>query len=251
MKAPFLARALFLGVTLSLLVLVYGSPEFTPRAIAEDPPQEAAADAQAQEAPVPFVLGAPQPGKAPENPYTESQIQRGEYLVRAAMCNDCHTPWVFDPDLGMPRNDMNWMLAGHPKGAPDPSAKPGPGDMAVIGPTFTSFALPFGIMYTANLTPDIETGTGTWTEEMFLDIFRKGRHLGGDGRGVLPPMPWWWVRNFSDEDLISIFAYLRSIPPINNPVPDQGVPEKAVWPIRDSMDRWVATLPHAEWAAKP
>ena len=208
-----------------------------------------ASPAAAQAAPEPFVLGTPQPGKAPENPYSEAQIRRGEHLVRASMCNDCHTPWVFDPELGVPRNEMSWMLSGHPKGAPKASGTLGPGDMAVIGPTFTSFTLPFGVMYSANLTPDIDTGTGSWTEEMFLDIFRKGRHLGGDGRGVLPPMPWWWVRNWSDEDLISIFAYLRSIPPIYNPVPDQEVPDEAVWPMRDGMDRWAASLPQEEWAA--
>jgi hypothetical protein len=252
MKVVSLTCSICTGLAVIALSSACGSPEPAPEATAEarDQPQAAAAVvAEVQEAPQPFVLGAPPAGKAPDNPYSEAQIERGKYLVTAAMCNDCHTAWVFDPDLGIPRNEMSWMLAGHPKGAPKPSARPGPGDMGVIGPTFTSFALPFGIMYSANLTPDIDTGTGTWTEEMFLGIFRKGRHLGGDGRGVIPPMPWWWIRNLSDEDLVAIFAYLRSVPPIHNPVPEQEVPEEAVWPMRDGMDRWVATLPQQQWAA--
>ena len=59
---------------------------------------------------------------------------------------------------------------------------------------------------------------------MFLDVFRKGRHLGGDGRPVYPPMPWDFVRYRSDEDLKAIFAYLRSIPPLRNMPPTEKIP---------------------------
>jgi mono/diheme cytochrome c family protein len=180
----------------------------------------------------------------------KDQIQHGQYLVRFGGCNDCHTPWTFDEELGMPRPDMSRMLSGHPKGAPDPEGTVGPHDMALIGPTFTSFALPFGIMYSPNLTPDMDTGIGSWTEEMFLDIFRKGRHLGGNGRGVLPPMPWLWIRNLKDEDLRAVYAYLNSIPPIRNAIPEHKVPEEVIWQLRDSFDRLAAELPQEEWAAK-
>jgi hypothetical protein len=122
--------------------------------------------------------------------------------------------------------------------------------MGLIGPTFTSFALPFGIVYSVNLTPDVNTGIGTWTEEMFIDIFRKGRHLGGQGRGVLAPMPWWWFRNLPDDDLKALYAYLRSIPPISNHVPSPNVPEEVIWQLRDSVDQWVTELPQEEWAAE-
>jgi mono/diheme cytochrome c family protein len=179
----------------------------------------------------------------------EEQIARGQYLVRVGSCNDCHTPWVFDPELGVPRPDMTRMLSGHPEGGPDPEGTPGAHDMGLIGPTFTSFALPFGIMYSTNLTPDLDTGTGSWTERMFVDIFRKGRHLGGDGRGVMPPMPWLWIRNLSDEDLRAVYVYLRSIPPIRNAVPEPKVPEEAIWALRDGMDKLAAELPQEGWAA--
>jgi len=174
----------------------------------------------------------------------EQSVARGQYLVRIAVCNDCHTPWAFDPDLGMPRPDMTRMLSGHPAGGPDPQGTLGAQDSALIGPTFTSFKLPFGTIYSANITPDADTGIGSWTEEMFVNAFRKGRHMGGDGRGILPPMPWMWLRNLTDEDLRSIYAYLRSVPPVRNAVPDNKVSEEAMWDLRDKLDRMATALPH-------
>ena len=85
--------------------------------------------------------------------------------------------------------------------------------------TNTAFAGPWGISYTANLTPDQNTGLGIWTEEMFLKAIRTGRHM-GVSREILPPMPWPAFRNATDEDLKSIYAYLRSIKPVANHVPD-------------------------------
>ena len=158
-------------------------------------------------------------GTAPSNPYSSDQIERGRVLVSFGSCNDCHTPWLFNEELGAPAPQMDRMLSGHPSSAPDPIGTLAPGDIAVIGPTFTSFALPFGTVYSLNLPPDIDTGTGTWTEEMFLDIFRTAKHLGGDGRPVLPPMPWSWVAHASDDDLIAIFAYLAFAPADSQPSP--------------------------------
>jgi hypothetical protein len=150
--------------------------------------------------------------------YTEEQVQRGKKLVAFGACNDCHTPWTYDPEIGAKVPDMRRMLSGHPEGAPDPAGALGKDDIAVIGPTFTSFRMPFGVMHTPNLTPDVETGTGTWTEDMFLGIFRKAKHLGGDGRPVLPPMPWPMTASLPDEDIVAIYAYLRTIPPVRNHV---------------------------------
>lgn len=193
---------------------------------------------------------AAQTGEAVAEASKEEQIRRGRYIVRIGSCNDCHTPWIFDEELGMPRPDMTRMLSGHPEGAPDPEGTIGPRDIALIGPTFTSFLLPFGTVYSMNLTPDVDTGIGTWTEKMFLDIFRTGRHLGGNGRGVLPPMPWFWIRNLSDDDLRAVYVYLNSIPPIRNSVPSPKVPEEVIWQLRDSFDRYADQLPQEEWAAK-
>jgi hypothetical protein len=188
----------------------------------------------------PPALKPIRPGKAPANPYSKKQIARGRLLVISSGCNDCHTPWVFNPELGIPSPDWTRMLSGHPEGGPDPQGEIGPGDIGLIGPTFTSFKLPFGITYSVNLTPDIDTGTGSWTEKMFIDIFRKGRHLGGDGRPVYPPMPWDFIRFRSDADLKAMFAYLRSIPPLRNLPPTEKVPPPVEGAIVEMNDKIIA-----------
>jgi hypothetical protein len=77
-----------------------------------------------------------------------------------------------------------------------------------------------------NITPDRNTGIGIWTEEMFLSALKTGRHM-GVSRPILPPMPWSAFRNLTDEDLRSIFAYLRTIPAVHNRVPDPVAPPAA------------------------
>ena len=54
---------------------------------------------------------------------------------------------------------------------------------------------------------------------MFVSAIRTGRHM-GKARPIMPPMPWPAFRNGTDEDLKSIYAYLRTIKPIANHVPD-------------------------------
>ena len=84
--------------------------------------------------------------------------------------------------------------------------------------TNTAFAGPWGVSFTANLTPDPETGLGKWTAETFIQTLRTGRHE-GQGRPILPPMPYPMYKQATDEDLRSVFAFLQSIPPIRNRVP--------------------------------
>jgi hypothetical protein len=188
-----------------------------------------------------------QPAAAPAD-----QIARGRTLVTIGGCNDCHTPMKFDPDLGMPVPDMTRMLSGHPPGAPDPASTLAGHDLAIIGPTFTSFRLPFGIVHPANLTPDPATGLGAWTEEMFVRAVRTGRHMGGAGRPILPPMPWQNLAVQSDDDLKAIFAYLRSIPAIRNDVPAPQVPDAAMDAIAASYEKLLARMKgQAQAEAKP
>jgi len=144
-------------------------------------------------------------------------IARGGYLVRFGSCHDCHTPWVMGPKG--PGPDMTRALSGHPSGVavPPPPALSGPWVLAGLA-TNTAFAGPWGISFTANLTPDKDTGLGNWTEEMFLMALRTGRHE-GKGRPILPPMPYQFVGSLNDDDLKAVFAYLRSIPAIRNKVP--------------------------------
>lgn len=171
-----------------------------------------------------------------------ARVARGQYLVTFGSCNDCHTPWKFNPQTHAPEPDMSRMLSGHPVGAPEPEGTVGPHDIALIGPTFTAFKLPFGTVYSRNLTPDKATGLGEWTEEMFLRALRTGRHMGGTGRPILPPMPWNMITIATDEDLKSIFAYLRTIPPIVNDAPEPNAPDEVQAGIAKGNDALAAHM---------
>ncbi len=153
-------------------------------------------------------------------------LARGKYLVTVAVCNDCHTPWKMG-DKG-PEPDMSRMLSGHPEGTvlPLPPAQQGPWIMSASA-TNTAWAGPWGISYTANLTPDPETGLGKWTLRNFVETIRSGRHM-GRGRELLPPMPAPMYRHFSDEDLRAIYTYLQSVPAVKNRVPQPAPPPAAV-----------------------
>lgn len=149
---------------------------------------------------------------------TEARVARGKYLVSIAGCHDCHTPWKMGP--GGPEPDMSRMLSGHPGDIKMPalSLGDGPWVWAAAG-TNTAFTGPWGVSYAANLTPDELSGIGIWTEDIFINAIRRGRHW-GVSRPLLPPMPWPVYANMTDEDLKSVFAFLRTIPPIHNQVPD-------------------------------
>ena len=145
-------------------------------------------------------------------------VKRGEYLVSMMACNDCHTPWKMGPKGPAP--DATRFLSGHPselKMPATPDLGMGPW-MASASATMTAWGGPWGVSFTANLTPDAETGLGSWTEKMFIDAMRNGKHQ-GKGRPILPPMPWESYRNATDADLKAIFAYLKTIKPIRNAVP--------------------------------
>jgi mono/diheme cytochrome c family protein len=163
--------------------------------------------------------------EGPSAPAAADAARRGAYLVNGMGCNDCHTPNKMG--ASGPEPDMTRMLSGHPESLAMPPAPPLSGPwMATVAATMTAWAGPWGVSYTANLTPDSETGLGRWTEQQFVDTIRSGRHL-GRGRQILPPMPWPAIRNMTDDDLKAIFAYLRTIPPIRNKVPDPLPPAGA------------------------
>jgi len=124
-----------------------------------------------------------------------------------------------------PEPDMTRALTGHPEqiGALPPAVhSEGPWIWSGAA-TNTAFSGPWGVSYAANLTPDQNTGLGIWTEEMFIQAIRTGRHM-GVSRPINPPMPWPAFRNASDADLKAIYAYLRSLKPVTNHVPDYVPP---------------------------
>lgn len=155
-----------------------------------------------------------------------AKLERGKYLVSTSACNDCHTPWHIGPSG--PEPDMSRMLSGHPENfsITAPASLSGPW-MVAASPTNTAWSGPWGVSFTANLTPDPETGLGKWTEATFIQTIRTARHM-GRGRMVLPPMPIMVYQNFTDEDLGAIFAYLQSIPAVENRVPEPLPPAEAV-----------------------
>lgn len=149
----------------------------------------------------------------------KAKVARGAYLVQIGGCNDCHTPFKMGPNG--PEPDMSRELSGHPeslKMPPAPKLGNGPWVWSGAG-TNTAYAGPWGVSYTANLTPDRLTGIGIWSEEMFVKTIRTGRHW-GVSRPILPPMPWQNYRHMTDDDLGAVYAYLRSIKPIRNQVPE-------------------------------
>jgi mono/diheme cytochrome c family protein len=155
-------------------------------------------------------------------PNAPTAAERGKYLVEFGGCSDCHTPLKFGPQGPAP--DMSRYLSGHPEGAqlpPPPSLGNSPWFASTAG--MTAWSGPWGISYAANLTPDANTGLGIWTEKTFIQAMRTGRHF-GVARPILPPMPWQGVARLTDADLKAIFAYLRTVPPVKNHVPDPVAP---------------------------
>jgi mono/diheme cytochrome c family protein len=165
---------------------------------------------------------APGFGLAQETPQ-DDPVARGEYLVTTSGCHDCHTPWIMGANG--PEPDMSRALSGHPQDiaidAPGQLPEPWIGGMNA---TNTAWTGPWGVSFSANLTPDPETGI--WREmdeEQFIEALRTGRHL-GQGRAILPPMPWPMYGQMEDADLQAIYAYLQTITPVTNAVPDPIAP---------------------------
>ena len=119
------------------------------------------------------------------------QIERGRYLVTLGGCTDCHTPGHF---LGKP--EMARQLGGSEVG----------------------FEIPgLGVFYGPNLTPDEETGLGTWSEADIVKAIQTG--VRPDGRGLVPIMPWPAFAKLTKSDAQAIAAYLQSLPAVRNQVP--------------------------------
>lgn len=124
-------------------------------------------------------------------------LERGRYLAEIMDCTGCHTRGVM---LGKP--DMALFLAGSEVG----------------------FHLPgLGIVYPPNLTPDAETGLGSWSEDDIIRAVRTGERP--DGRILAPIMPWRSYSALTDEDAAHLAAYLKSLPPVNWPEEPQMVGE--------------------------
>ncbi len=147
-----------------------------------------------------FVLISAAPPKTAKatKPDRAKQLERGEYLCVISGCGDCHTP-------------------GTLYGNPDFSRKLSGSEIGWRGP--------WGVSYARNLTPDLETGMGYWTEDQIVNAFRTGQRP--DGSVMLPPMPWQNLTRLTDEDAHALAAYLQSIPAISHEVPDRVPPDSS------------------------
>jgi cytochrome c553 len=132
----------------------------------------------------------------------EERIALGKHLSVVAGCTDCHTPGTF-------------------YNAPDHSRELSGSELGWNGP--------WGTTYPSNLTPDPETGLGSWNEEQIVTAIRTGKRP--DGSPILPPMPWPAYSQFTDEEAYALAAYLKSIPPVvHAKVPTQPPGQKPTHP---------------------
>jgi mono/diheme cytochrome c family protein len=147
--------------------------------------------------PGPLINTVPEPieGAVPE-PDTSTPERRGEYLATLASCNDCHTP----------RDEQGAYLAG----------------MRFAGGNILKYAGARPERAAANLTP-APSGIPYYTEELFIEALRTGRVR---DRQISDVMPWGVYRNMTDEDLKAIFAYLKTLAPVDHSV-DNSLPPTA------------------------
>jgi mono/diheme cytochrome c family protein len=128
-----------------------------------------------------------------------ARLERGRYLVEGvAHCFQCHS-------------EVNWET---------PGAQPKAGRRGA-GTIFVEDGMEW--LVAPNITPDAETGAGTWTDEHFARAIREG--IGHDGRRLFPMMPYMNFRQMSVEDLASVVVYVRSLDPVRNVVPKTMIPE--------------------------
>ena len=162
-------------VLLALLVLCLGGAGFAGwLALAPG-----ATDFVAGEPPIPLAsyAGAPPTG-VPRELANASLVEKGEYLALAADCKACHTV---------------------------------PGDLPFAGGR--AFTLPFGTLYTPNITPDKATGIGDWSDADFLRAVHRG--IGRDGQRLYPAFPYGSYALLTDDDVLAIKAYLFSLAPVH------------------------------------
>ena len=133
------------------------------------------------------------PPTTPSTLHSKEQINRGEYLAKMGDCIACHTNVT---------------------------------EGAAVYAGGLAIATPFGTFYSPNITPDIKTGIGTWTEADFVRALKHGKDP--KGRNYFPVFPYLYFANTSEDDLRAMYAYFMSIPAVaqeNKPLPFPfGVP---------------------------
>lgn len=141
------------------------------------------------------IFAMPEPASA--SSYSTAQLERGRYMVGLLGCGSCHTDGALTGAV-----NPNRLLAGSSTG------------IAYSSPFVDDFP---GVVYPPNLTPDLETGLGSWTMERLVQMIRVGTT--DHSARSLPVMPWPAFVNITEEDALAIAAYLKSLTPVRHQVP--------------------------------
>lgn len=144
------------------------------------------------------------------NQYQSDTIQHGKYIATIAGCTDCHTPLKSEYQDPTKLNiDQLKVLAFNASSAADESKLLAGGRAFDLGPA--------GILLTRNLTPDEQTGLGSWTDEQIKTAVKTG--VSKDGKVLFPVMPYHVYNGMAEADLEAVIAYLRSVSAVNNQIP--------------------------------
>ncbi len=144
----------------------------------------------------------------------EDILKHGKYIVSIAGCSDCHTPQkpeYLDPTKLTP--EQLKTIAFNYGATADESKYLAGGRPFDLGP--------LGILYTLNLTPDEETGLGKWGDDQIKLAIKTGQ--AADGKVLFPVMPYHVYNTMADADLDAAVAYIRSIKPVNNKIPERTI----------------------------
>lgn len=163
-------------------------------------PYDPLQDYEALEAATVVETPSAEPGSF--SPANGEQVARGKYLVELLGCGVCHTDGALE---GAPDRDK--LLAGSRIG------------IAYTNPLEHRYP---GIVYPPNITPDRETGIGARSDIEIANAIRAG--VGQHGGRPIAVMPWQGYSKMTEEDLLAMVAYLRSIKPIRNTVPAAVMP---------------------------
>jgi len=145
-----------------------------------------------------------------------ARLARGRYIVEGpAHCFECHSQPDFKNGLGQPR----------------PGTK-GAGQI-IKDEAYNGEPFPDGLVC-PNITPDNETGAGTWTDAQFERAIRHG--IGHDGRQLMDYMPYAFFRSMTDEDVASVIVYIRWLPAIRNALPKTKMPFEVKLNLHPEME---------------
>lgn len=157
----------------------------------------------------PFIGPRARPTTAKKFDSTPERVARGKYIFTAlSACQVCHS-------------QHDYTKHGHP---------------VIPGTEGAGQVIPFrglpGRVVAPNLTPDMETGSGSWTDDQLARAIREG--IGHDGRTLFPLMPYGEYRALSDEDIASLVVYLRTLPPVHHELPKTEIDFPVKYLIRSA-----------------